>query len=330
MHCRFFASLTLALLLPVAASAQSIGGLGNTDIFSVAVTPQYPTPFSVASLSFLSSSIDLANATLAVSVGGKEIYRGTIQPVAVLLGKAGSVTSVKMSITYSGTTYTQSLVLQPQDVVLITEPISSAPPLYLGKSLVPLEGSARIVAVANMADASGKVIDPAALSYSWTVEGAQIANSSGIGKSSILVASPLQYRERIVSVIVQSQMGNLSGTASLSLAPVDPSVRLYENDPLLGIRFDHALRDSYSLSGAEASLYAAPFSMPLVNGLPFIQWFLNGTPAQTGSLLTLRPTGKGQGNASLSLTASGGSSILATTDLSLTFGAKPSTNFFGL
>ncbi len=330
MYRRTLATLSFTLLLPFAVSAQSFGGLGNTDSFSISATPQYPAPLSPVTLSFLSSSLTLTSATMTITANGKQIYKGGVQPVAVMLGKAGSVTLIKVTMLSAGTAYSQSLTLQPEDVSLIAEPLSSAPLLYPGKPLVPLEGSTRVVAVANIADARGRVLDPSTLVYTWTVEGAEIANSSGIGKSSLTVASPLQYRERAVSVVVQSQDGNLVGRDSLALSPVDPSVRLYENDPLLGIRFDHALSGSYAIPGAESSLYAAPFSLPLLNGSPLIQWFLNGALAQTGSVITLRPAGNGQGNASLSLTASGSTSALATANLSLSFGGTSSTNFFGL
>jgi hypothetical protein len=333
MRLALFSTLAATLLVPFLASAQSLDSLGGgLQPFSVSVTPQYPSAMTSVSLSFLSSTLDLNNATLTVTAAGKQIYQGSVRPVAVMVGKAGSVTSVTVTITSAGAHYSQTLTLQPQDVTLIAEPLSSAPVLYPGKPLVPLEGDVRVVAVANIADAKGAAIDPSALSYTWTVDGAQIANSSGIGKAALIVASPIQYRARDVSVLVQSQAGSLVGQASLSLSPEEPSVQIYENDPLLGIRFGHALGESYTIRSTEASLFAAPFSLPLSGGTPALQWFLNGDRSQTGSLITLRPTGSGQGTASLSFTASGAGSSLATASaaLSLIFGAAPSTSFFGL
>ena len=61
-------------------------------------------------------------------------------------------------------------------------------------------------------------------------------------------------------------------------------MRLYESDPLLGIRFSRALSVAYAISGAEATLYAAPFSLPTTGSAPLLQWFLNGAPAQTGGV----------------------------------------------
>lgn len=320
------------MLLPVAVSAQALGELGSISgsAFTVSVSPQYPSPYSQASISLVSGTIDLANATLTATVGGKEIHKGSVRTFSVQLGKTGSITNVRTTITSGGASFNQTVSIQPQDVVLIAEPLSSAPPLYPGKSLVPLEGSVRVVAMANLKNADGTASSPTKYSYAWTVDGVQIANSSGIGKSAIIVASPLQYRSRSVSVAVTSSDGTLVGGASTSLSAEQSSVRIYENDPLLGIRYDRALSGSYSITGAESTLYAAPFSLPTNGGAPFIQWFLNGSPAQTGNSITLRPTGSGKGNASLSLTASTGESITATTILSLIFGTPGGTNFFGL
>jgi len=329
MRSGLFISIAIALLLPFAVSAQD--AIGDAEAFNVSVNPQYPAPYSQASLSLLSSTLDLNNATMAVSVAGKEVYKGSVRPISIPMGKAGSVVSVKVTVTSAGANYTQTLSVQPQDVVIIAEPISSAPPLYLGKSLVPLEGDVRVVAVANLLGAKGNAIDPSALSYSWTVDDTQIASASGIGKQAIIVASPLQYRSRSVSVAITSQDGGLVGGASLSLTALDPSVRIYKNDPLLGILFDHALSSGYAISTAEDTLYAAPFSLPTTSGAPLVQWFLNGEVAQTGNAITLRPTGKGQGSASISLVASSGGSTRATENLSLSFGtAKGGLGIFGL
>lgn len=332
MRSGFFIALSLILLLPLSAGAQSFGGMGNIngDAFSVSVNPQYPAPYSQATVSLLSGSLDLTNSIVSASVAGKEIYKGSPRPFSVRLGRAGSVTNVNVSVSSRGSTYTQAISIQPQDVVLVAEPISSSPPLYPGKSLVPLEGSVRVVAMANLKNATGGSPSPSTYSYSWTVDGMQIANSSGIGKSTIIVASPLQYRVRDVSVAIISSDGSLVGGAEMSLTGMEPSVRIYENDPLLGIRYDRALSGSFTINNAEATLYAAPFSLPTTNGAPLIQWFLNGDTAQTGNLITLRPTGSGRGTASLSLVASTGNTERTTANLSVSFGEKPSTNFFGL
>ena len=326
-----FALISLALAPSAPARAQSLdSAIMNTDPFSVNVSPRYLSPGGQATLSFLSSMLDLTNATLTVSSGGKTLYQGGVQPVAVPLGKTGSATTAVAKITQAGATYSKSVTLQPEDVSLVAEPLASAPALYPGKPSVPLGGNTRVVAVANFKDAAGKTLDPASLSYAWTVDGTLIADSSGIGRETIIVTSPLKYRTRTVSVSVQSQSGSLVGGSELTIDPADPSALIYENDPLLGIRFDHAVSGTYAVRGSETSLYAAAFSFPIGSQPPLIQWFLNGNSAQTGPTITLRPTGSGQGSASLSLMASLGDSLQATTGIGLSFGTKASTNFLGL
>ncbi|MHB8710296.1 MAG: hypothetical protein ACYC6X_01945 [Minisyncoccota bacterium] len=320
----------LALILPGAALAQFTEAIGGMAPFTLSLEPQYPAPYSQVTVTPLSDSLNLTNATVTVSINGKETYRGNAQPMTVTVGKAGSITSVVVKVSSGGSVYTKTLSIQPQDVALVIEPISSAPLLYPGKPAVPLEGSTRVVAVANLKGTSGVNLSPNTLSYAWTVDGAQVGSASGIGKEAIIVASPLQYRQRTVSVVVTSPGGSLVGGASFSLSPVEPSLQMYENDPLLGILYDHALSGGYTIAGAESTLYAAAFSFPTASGAPALQWFLNGDTAQTGNSITLRPTGSGQGTASLSLVASTNGYTMATANLSLSFGASTNSNLFGL
>jgi hypothetical protein len=220
--------------------------------------------------------------------------------------------------------------IQPEDVALVVEPISFVPPLYPGKASVPIEGGVRVVAVANLKDAKGKASLPSTYSYTWTVNGIRMMNDSGIGKSIIMVPVPSFNRELAISVAVTNGDGTLVGGDSASVSGVSPTLRVYESDPLLGIRFDHAISSTFTINGAESTLYAAPFSLPLTNGLPAIQWFLNDSPVQSGSVVTLRPTGSGSGTAGLSLTATAGTNTSVSAQIFLTFGAPARSNSFGL
>lgn len=316
----------LALLVgPLAALAQFDA---SNDPFTLALSPQFPEPGSQATLTPISGQVDITSATMVVTVNGKQLYSGNAIALALPLGAAGSTANVVVRLTAAGQTYTQTLAVTPEDVALVPEPLSSAPPLYAGKPLVPNEGSVRLVALADLRTTSGKRLDPTTLSYRWTVD--SVASSgSGIGKSTLIVDSPLPYRSSSVSVQVVSPDGSLAGGSSLNLAASDPTVRIYARDALLGIRFDHALT-AFNIGASEATLYAAPYSFPLALGAPIVSWFLNGTSAQTGALITLRPTGSAGGSASLSASVSAGD-VSSAASAALTFGASSSSSsFFGL
>jgi hypothetical protein len=327
----FLLAFALSLVVPELVAAQSLDGLGadgTASVFSISVLPEHPLPLSTATLSF-PTSLETANATLSVRVDGKAIYQGSVKPVSITVGKAGAPTRVSATLTNPGGSYDATLSIQPQDVVLVAEPIASVSPLYSGKPSIPLDGTVRMVAFASLRTSSGIQFDPSSLSYIWTVDDTLLTNASGIGKNVLVVASPFQYRSRTVSVTVTSGDGTLSGGASTTLSPADPHVRIYENDPLLGIRFERALSSAFTINTAEQSFYGAAFNVPTSKGTPNMNWFLNGEAAQTGSTITLRPTGSGAGTASLSFVVSGGESTTATGNLSIIFGNSGS-NFFGL
>jgi hypothetical protein len=313
--------VVMLVFIPMTASAQLLPGVG---VFSVETAPANPTPYGRVAVTPVIGSLDLNSATMQVLVDGKPFYQGNSKSVSVPLGSSGTLTTIEVIMTSRGKSYSKTVSVRPQEVTLVVEPLSTAPAFYLGKPLVPIEGSARIVAIANLRTASGAVINPSTLSYSWVVDGTRIFSSSGIGKNTIIVASALQYRSREVSVSVANPDGSLTSGSSVTLSAQEPVVRIYESDPLLGVLSAHAISGSYSVAGKERTLFAVPYSFPTNTTRPSLSWALNGSLAQKGSLITLRPTGSGEGSATLLLTASGGQTVLKSSSLNLSFGAAPS------
>lgn len=323
-----FALITFGMPAISAAQALDFGEVTN-DPFSVSVSPQYLSPGENAVLSFVSGAVDLTTATLVVLIDGKEMYRGIPHAVSIPMKKAGVATTITLKVSARGTTYTKTLTLRPQDVTIISEPLSTIPPLYPGKGLTPQEGSVRLVAVANLIDTSGKPVKASDISYKWTVDGTELASASGLQRSSIIVDSPDQYRSSEVKVVASSASGSVVGGDSISIEPVEPTVRLYESSPLLGIRYERALYNSYVLSAPEITLYAAPFGFSR-SVARASSWFLNGSAAQSGPTITLRPTGNGKGSASLTNTTSAGAFTTATESLKIDFGSDNTKSLFSL
>ena len=311
----FLAGASLALLAPALAFAQ----LGTPlSPFTVSADPVAPAAHSSVTLTPVSGDIDITAATMTVSVNGTQTYSGNAVPVVVTLGAAGATATIVVRVETARGTYRQTLTL---------------PPFYRGKPLVPLGGSVRVVAVADLRTAAGVQLDPSSLSYAWTIDGSEAIGGSGIGKRVLIVDSPLQYRTRTVEVSVASPDGVRRGAAAIELAASDPTMRIYERDPLIGIRFDRAQGDSYALSGSEATFYAAPFSFPTALRAPALSWYVGGALSQTGNLITLRPTGGGQGQTTVSVTGASGGSLdapAASAALTVSFGNAGGGGLFGL
>ena len=321
------ASLTL-FLAPGIALAQ----LGApSEPFTVSVDPLAPAAGGTVTFTPISGDIDIAGATMTVSVNGKQIVSGTAESFSLRVGNAGQTQNVTISMKTPRGSFKQVVSITPQDVALIVEPMASAPLLYPGRPLIPVGGSVRLVAVADMRGANGTQLDPANLAYSWSVDGS--GAGSGVGKRTIILNSPLQYRASDVTVTVTSPDGVLVGTDSVTLTPGEPVLRIYERDPLMGIRFEKALKDTFALLESEATLYVAPFSYPTALSAPSLTWYVSGALAQRGSFITLRPTGTGKGTASLSVTGAQSGSVDAPTAsaaLSISFGSTKSSGIFGL
>ena len=321
------ASLTL-FLAPGIALAQ----LGTpSEPFTVSVDPLAPAAGGTVTFTPISGDIDIAGATMTVSVNGTQIVSGTAEPFSLRVGGAGQTQTVTITMKTAGCSFKQVASITPQDVVLIVEPLASAPPLYPGRPLIPVGGSVRLVAVADLRGANGVQLDPANLAYTWSVDGS--GAGSGVGKRTIIVNSPLQYRANSVTVTVTSPDGTLVGSDSVDLSPGEPVLRIYERDPLMGVRFEKALSGTFTLPGSEATLYATPFSYPTALSAPSLAWYVAGALAQRGSSITLRPTGNSRGTASLSVTGAQSGSIDAPTasvGLTISFGSAKSSNIFGL
>jgi len=302
--------------------------LGGTDPLTISIDPDYPRPYQIVTVTPQSSLIDLAASTVTISANGTVVQKGTGgESASVAVGGPGTVTTITVTAVNNGQTYTKSLSIRPADVALVVEPTSTTHPFYEGGALIGSEGKLRIVAIPDLRTSSGAQISPANLVYTWKNGDQVLEGSSGIGKSILTATAPIRYRDTTITVTVSSQDSSVVGQASVLISPQDPLLRIYENDPLLGPRYDTALSNSITLTDSEATYRAVPY---FFTSAPSLTWQVNGTPSQTGQDITVRPSGNGKGTAQLGVSASSGSlGQSANSALSVTFG-QSSSGIFGL
>jgi hypothetical protein len=311
------------LFAPLLASAQFLGA----DPLTLSVSPQFPHPYDRVTITPSSTLINLAASTITYTVNGKA--GGTVSggnSFSVQAGASGSVTTVAITATGPDGTYQKTLTLTPSDVELVAEPQTTAHPLYPGGRLVGSQSTVRLVALADLRGASG-AIDSKNLVYSWKLGDQQLAPQSGLGRSVLMVTAPERYRNATVSVTVSSQDGGVNGQASLNLAPVEPELRVYENDPLLGPRYDRALLGTFSMRDSEASFVAVPY---FFSKAPTVSWVVGGAEAGQGPIVTVKSAGSGQGSASLAANAAGATALeSAAMNLLVSFTGPQSSGGFG-
>ena len=304
-------------------------GVPVANPLTVSISPQYPTPYQTVTVTPSSSTFDIDSSSILVTVNGTAFYKGTGgAAINVPLGGPGSTTKIGVTAIYEGQSSTQDLVIQPASVALVVEPDSTTHPFYGGGSLVPSEGRVRLVAIPDLVTASGRQLDPSTLEYTWKLGDSVLDSDSGIGQSVLDATAPQRYRDADVSVTVSDPNGTLIAEADTPISPVDPITRIYENDPLLGVLFDVALPNSFTMTDTEDTFRGVPYYF---SGTPSMNWQVDGTNSGTAQDLTVGATGSGRGSAVLNFTANdSGSQATANSTVSVAFGQTSSGGILGL
>jgi hypothetical protein len=320
--------LVVALVLPLFLGAVPVHAqFASTDPLTVSVSPENPKPYDTVTVTPDSTLVDLAAARITVSVNGKVVVNGGgVQSVPITVGGPGERTSITVSASVGGQTYTKQVTLRPADVSLVLEPVSTTHPFYRGASLTAPQGRVRIIALADLRSSPGARINPSTLVYTWKWGDKVLADQSGIGRYILSVSAPVRYRDAQITVTVATVDSTVIAQSSTVVSPIDPVVRIYRNDPLMGPNFNRALSDGYSMTSQEEAFRGVAYYF---GTLPSLSWAVNGQAASTDREVTVRATGSGEGNASLSLSASASATgQSASQALSVHFGAKK-TNIFG-
>ena len=296
---------------------------------SLIIAPQYPRPHEVMVVAPRSNLIDLAASTVTLYVNGKKVGTGSgTKGFTIAAPGTGEQATIEMLAVYQGKTYSAETSVRPADVALVVEALSTTHPFYRGASLVAPEGRVRLVAIPDIRTSPGNRIPASALSYTWKVGDRTLTNESGIGKSVLLSEAPLRYRDTTVNVIVKTQDGSVAASATVAVAPVDPIVRMYENNPLLGPLFERAVESTFSMKEDEQGFIAVPY---FFGAIPGFTWSVNDAESGTEDTITVRVGGAGAGEATLSIHAQG-SGLFSSAGFSslIRFGEESSGNFFGL
>ena len=209
--CSIFAFATVGV-------AQSI----PADI-SLETIPLDPQAGSTVTIKATSYGVDLTQANLVWSYNNKIIGSGigktSITITAPASGAVGTITLTVSGAGFDATTST--LTLRPGSVDVLWEAVDAyTPPFYKGKALLPTGGLLRATAIPAPTAPKG-------VSYSWTENGSALPDLSGYGKSSIVFRHNALNGEENISV---SAIGGLfTGTGSIRITPIDPSIVVYQN-----------------------------------------------------------------------------------------------------
>jgi len=224
------------------------------------------------------------------------------------MGNLGSPTTLSATIeTIDGQSLLKTITITPADVDMLWEAYDAyVPPFYKGKALAPSQGQFKVVAMSNLVNQSGKV-NMNNLSYVWKKDDKVQSNSSGWGKSSFIFQNSYLDRDNTVEVKVSDISGNTNASGRITLNTTNPKILFYKNDPQLGIKWETALSNGFTINSDGEILVVEPyfFSPKNINApeLTF-DWFLNGAKISTPNpknILSIKPEAGQSGSATIKI-----------------------------
>ncbi len=294
---KYFLIITF-LFLPIVVSAQ-LTGFNNVQL---KISPQNPAPGNTVTVKASGTSFDVNRSSFSWSVNGVPFPGGRgVGKVSFVAGSVGSRHNVSVFITTEKrVSISDSVTIVPTDVEILWEGTTNTPLFYKGKALHTAGSEVRAVVISNIIE-KGRRFSPSELTYTWSRGSKVLGSLSGRGKSTITIENSGVLRDLDIRVEVSSPSNLVRGFDRVIIPVSDPEIYLYEDDPVLGLRYERALKN-FNLINEELTTVAAPFFFS--SGSFSYEWKVNGRKVEEkGEKLTLRPEGEGEGLATVSVVA---------------------------
>jgi hypothetical protein len=305
----FFTGVILvSLFFTIQANQTSFAQIPDlANPLEIVLYPENPDPESKVSVSLKSYSIDVNSSDISWYVDGKLEKKGkgelNLEAVSPALGKKMTISVEALSS--NGRLFTSRISIIPTDLDILWETDGYTPPFYQGKSLYVSQGTVYLTAEPQFKTQSGKMIDPADLTYKWKLGSQVMASQSGRGKRKITLEGNALLKPVGATVEVTALEYGLKAEKGISLEPIDQEVVLYENNPLYGILWNKALEFPVNLINREIEILVEPFNFSTQNlktGDISYEWFIGNREypeLKNNKSVTLRPKEKTQGNSNV-------------------------------
>jgi len=295
-------SVSAALTSPVIAHAATPG---PDQVLQVNITPENPNPGDVVTITIGNNSYNLDKADIAWSVNGSVSQQATgLKTFETTIPATGGKTDISVDIkTIEGVEITQNFPFNITGVSLVWEANTYVPPWYEGKALFTPQATGRVIAVPQIYS-NGALVDPSTLIYDWTDNGSEEPDQSGYGDDVYYFIGDIISRPRTIGVTVTQKSGTLTANGQITIDAVEPTLRIYANDPTYGLQYQTSVGNEYDLSVPEVSFQAIPFFFSADTATSpdlTYSWLSNGSSTnQTSPFITFRNEGQ-QGTSQISL-----------------------------
>jgi hypothetical protein len=138
---------------------------------------------------------------------------------------------------------------------LLYDADSYVPPFYTGRALASAGTRITLESIVRFK----KPIPSSDIIYTWKQDGRVLGSLSGRGRSSLVVPSPTLHPSITIELEAHSIDNASFASARVLIPQSDAILLLYQNNPLIGITFFHALSKDSSINENEMTFTAVPF-----------------------------------------------------------------------
>ena len=312
IHLINFALLTTFLVIvsavfattrPLSAQAQAGAGLVKA---SIEITPKYPTPGQMVKAKLHSSSLDNDTALITWRLNGEIIQQSYSQrEVTYKIGEVGSVSKITVvAEDASGFRVSAENTIHVGDVSVVWEGRTYTPPFYQGRALQTPGSEVAIVALPTILNAKGVAYTADELSYSWSTNHSTIPQISGKGKHSVTLINDKPFEVFTINLLVKDPQGVVRVGKKFVIPANQPSVVLYEDSPLIGIRYDKAITGTHNISDRETTIVSEPYYISAstrTDPALTYTWSIAGKTYTSPGSISLGSEGVGSGTALINL-----------------------------
>ncbi|MES3005656.1 MAG: hypothetical protein V4664_01770 [Patescibacteria group bacterium] len=305
--------ISLLAFVPTLINAQSGASIPGQipeiqEQISGTINPPIPTPGQEVTITLKAFGTDLNRATITWTHNNRESLKGTGEKefkfTASQIGKTDTIQAVIQPT--NGPSVTKVFRLSPSEIDLLWEASTYTPPFYKGKALFTPQADVTFVGVPNLVS-NGSRSSPDKTIYKWKVDFQVQGDKSGYGRNTFKYSGAIILRPHVFQVEgYDSNNPDVIATSKTLLEAAGPVVNIYEDHPLYGLLFNHALIGSFRMDDREKKISAYPFFFSTSNKNLDVsyQWNVNDSAVQvppTQNSMSFQKTSKDSGEASVNI-----------------------------
>ncbi len=228
---------------------------------SIKFEPLHPQPGDTVRLEAHSAVLDLSTSDIAWRVDGKTVAQGIgIDRTEVIAGNLGKEKTIEVFVvTPTGVSASADAEIIPTELDILVDSDSYVPPFYWGRARASTGSTLILQAIPHFKRSDGSMVPASDILYTWRKNDETLGALSGRGKSSARIPIQHLYGNERIFIEAHTSDNLLSNESAISIAPIQPTLTLYQNHPVYGILYHQALGPASAIAESEATFTAVPY-----------------------------------------------------------------------